>query len=310
MLDSARQLIDAYRDRIVAVAASPFAHADYALARTMDYDGDPGLFGPGSVTWRIIGDVSGFVGGIRALLVQAAHPEVVAGVSDHSSYREDPLGRLSRTSQYVTATAFGAMPEVEWAVGAVRRAHEGVSGVSHRGIRYSAAKPEHAAWVHNALIDSFLAAYVAYGRDELTTAERDAYVAEQTQVGAMLDAEPLPATARGLADWVADHPALDRSPGMVETVQFLKNPPLDPPLKAGYLALFDAAAATLPSRLAEILEVRALPGARLRGRTAVGFLRWAMGSSPTWKLALIRSGAPIPDGLFRQRLPIGAREPV
>ena len=39
------------------------------------------------------------------------HPEVVAGVADHSRYREDPLGRLSRTSAYVTAASFGAMPE-------------------------------------------------------------------------------------------------------------------------------------------------------------------------------------------------------
>ena len=72
--------------------------------------GDPGLFGPDSVTWRVIGDVATFIGGIRALLVQAAHQEVAAGVADHSRYQDDPLGRLSRTSAYVTATAFGAMP--------------------------------------------------------------------------------------------------------------------------------------------------------------------------------------------------------
>ena len=80
-----------------------------------------------------MGDVSGFVGGIRALLIQAAHPEVVAGVADHSRYREDPLGRLSRTSDYVTATSYGAMPEVEQAVRIVRAAHRRVIGVSHRG---------------------------------------------------------------------------------------------------------------------------------------------------------------------------------
>ncbi|NIR38145.1 MAG: hypothetical protein GWN79_13930 [Actinobacteria bacterium] len=33
------------------------------------------------------------------------------------------------------------------------------------------------------------------------------------------------------------------------------------------------------------------------------FLRWSLGSSPTWNLALVRVGAPIPDGLFHQPLP-------
>ncbi|NIR38143.1 MAG: DUF2236 domain-containing protein, partial [Actinobacteria bacterium] len=67
-----------------------FKHAEYPLAESLSYPGDPGLFGPDSVSWRVIGDVAAFLGGIRALLVQAAHPEVVAGVSDHSRYQEDP----------------------------------------------------------------------------------------------------------------------------------------------------------------------------------------------------------------------------
>lgn len=66
--------------------------------------GDAGLLGPNSVSWRVIGDAAAFVGGIRALLVQTAHPEVVAGVEQHSRYRDDPLGRLNRTSVYVTET--------------------------------------------------------------------------------------------------------------------------------------------------------------------------------------------------------------
>jgi len=303
MLASAKKLVDSYRDRIVSAATSPFSHADFALQNTMRYPDDPGMFGPDSVTWRVVGDAAAFVGGIRALLVQAAHPEVVAGVSEHSSYREDPLGRLSRTSQYVTATSYGAMPEVEWSVAIVRRAHERVSGTSHRGIRYSAGKPDHAAWVHNALTDSFLAAYRTYGRGPLTDDQADRYVAEQTKVGAMLDASPLPDTAAGLASWVTDHPDLGWSPGMEETVSFLKNPPLSPAVRAGYWGLFEAAVATLPPSLSDLLGVTSLPGAEVRGRQLVRFLRWALGSSPSWNLALHRVGAPIPPGLFRQRLP-------
>ncbi|SVC59772.1 uncharacterized protein METZ01_LOCUS312626, partial [marine metagenome] len=86
-------------------------------------------------------DPAAFVGGIRALLVQAAHPEVAAGVGDHSVYREDPLGRLSRTAAYVSATTYGSLPEVDRALTVVRNAHRPVSGTSHRGTAYDAGDP-------------------------------------------------------------------------------------------------------------------------------------------------------------------------
>jgi hypothetical protein len=114
------------RDRAAAGTASLFSHGAHPLARTLDYSGDPGLFGPGSMTWPVAGDTAVFVGGIRALLVQAAHPEVAAGVAQHSRYREDPLGRLTRTAAYVTATSFGAMPEVSRAAAIVRGRHRPV----------------------------------------------------------------------------------------------------------------------------------------------------------------------------------------
>ena len=135
-----------WRQRVTGAAVGLFSHAPDPLASTFDHPGDPGLFGPGSMTWRVMCDCSTFVGGVRALLVQAAHPEVAAGVSDHSSYRSDPLGRLSRTAAYVTATAYGSLPEVDDAIAIVRRLHGPVSGTSHRGLAYSAAKPEMAAW--------------------------------------------------------------------------------------------------------------------------------------------------------------------
>ena len=178
-----------------ASATSPFGHAPYPLARTLEYQGDPGLLGPGSVSWTVIGDVAAFVGGIRGLLIQAAHPEVVAGVGDHSRYREDPLGRLSRTSSYVTATTYGAMPEVEQAVAQVSRIHRIVSGVSSRGIPYDAGDAGFSAWVHNALTDSFLTAHLVYGGIELSSDDADRFVIEQQAVGALLGSDPMPGSA-------------------------------------------------------------------------------------------------------------------
>lgn len=192
--------IERMRASAASATAGLFAHDAYPLARSLDYPGDPGLFGPDSPTWVISGDVATFVGGIRALLIQAAHPEVVAGVADHSVYEVDPLGRLSRTSSYVTATAFGAMPEVEQSIARVRSAHLPVRGTSHRGQRYSASGAPFAAWVHNVLTDSFLVTNQHYGRTVLERPSADAYVSEQARLGAMLHARDLPETAAGLAD--------------------------------------------------------------------------------------------------------------
>ncbi|BDZ49915.1 hypothetical protein GCM10025867_21560 [Frondihabitans sucicola] len=51
---------------------------------------DPGFFGPGSAVWAVHGGMSTIPAGVRALLVQALHPGALAGVHDHSRYREDP----------------------------------------------------------------------------------------------------------------------------------------------------------------------------------------------------------------------------
>ncbi len=289
------------RRRVISSATSPFGHAEYPLANSLDHRGDPGLFGPGAVSWRVLGDVSAFIGGIRALFVQAAHPEVVAGVADHSFYRQDPLGRLSRTSAYVTATTYGAMPEVSHAVATVRRAHLRVRGTSHRGIDYTADDPGFSAWVHNALTDSFLVAYQTFGPDSLTPAEADRFVREQAAIGRLLDADPLPLSAEELTAWVTEHPQLGESPGMRETVDFVVAPPLEGVgLRSGYRIMQAAAVASLPERLCGVLGVAPKLGAVPAGRALIASLRWALGASPSWELALIRSGGAVPPGIFRQ----------
>jgi uncharacterized protein (DUF2236 family) len=256
------------------------------------------------MTWPVAGDAAVFVGGIRALLVQAAHPEVAAGVAQHSRYRQDPLGRLTRTAAYVTATSFGAMPEVGRAVAIARSRHRPVAGHSDRGLPYDASDPALSAWVHNTLTDSFLTAYRVYGARPCSLADADRYVREQTRVGELLGAEPLPDTAAALSAWVASHPRLGPSPASAQAITFLRHPPLPPAIRAAYHVLLRAAVATLPSRIREIICLPSRPGDLTVGQTAVTALRWALGSSPDWQLALARTGStPPPQARFRRPLP-------
>lgn len=301
-------MIGAVRDKIVGSTTSLFSHGPKALEHTLQYMGDPGFLGPDSVSWRVIGDAAAFVGGIRALLIQTAHPEVAAGVEQHSRYRDDPLGRLNRTSVYVTETTYGAIPEVEAAVLAVRTAHQPVRGRSERDKPYSAGNPQMAAWVHNVLTDSFLVAFQTFGPQTLTSEEADRFVEEQTRIGALLDASPLPSSAEELSLWVSEHPELASSTAQRNAVEFLRHPPLPLTVQLGYRPLFHAAVATLPLSIRGFIGLAPTPVSAHIGRAAVNGLRWALGSSPSWHLALVRAGAAVPSGIFRQPLPAGVTE--
>ncbi|HEY5891399.1 MAG TPA: oxygenase MpaB family protein, partial [Acidimicrobiia bacterium] len=219
------------------------------------------------------------------------------------------LGRLSRTSAYVTATTYGALPEVDAAVDIVKRIHKRVNGVSERGVRYDASDPAFSAWVHNALTDSFLVANQIYGAAPLSPGDADTFVREQRKVGALLYADPMPETAADLHIWVAEHPAVAASQAMRDAVAFINDPPLSRGIAMSYKVLRNAAVATIPVRIRHILGLTAPQGSRASAKAAVAGLRWAMGFSPTWKVALIRTGSVVPEGLFRQPIPIALPVP-
>src|ERR1700750_3083646 len=80
--------------------------ASYA-ASVPEHPADDGYFGPRSVTWRLSTDLSGPIGGLRSLMVQALHPLAMAGVDQHSDWRSDPVGRLAAPSAYEGTGPFG-----------------------------------------------------------------------------------------------------------------------------------------------------------------------------------------------------------
>ncbi len=238
------------------------------ITRTL---GDDGLFGPQSVVWRVHGDVSVFVGAIRALLIQALHPEVVAGVVEHSGFRDDALHRLQNTSRWVTRVIFASTPDAHRAIDGLAALHERVVGVSHRGRPYRASEPALLAWVHNAFVDSFLAAYRRFGPG-LTNQEADRYVLEMTRLGRLLGCDELPASAPALRAWLCEHPDVADSPGLRESIEFLGHPPLSTSYRIPYFALHQGALAIVPEPLAPLIG-RPLPAADVVAETVLVVLR-------------------------------------
>ncbi|MBA2920215.1 DUF2236 domain-containing protein [Sphingomonas sp. MAH-20] len=157
-----------------------------------------GLFGPRSVVWRVHGDVTAMmVGGVSGLLLQMLHPAVLAGVWDHSRFREDLLGRLRRTARFIALTSYGGREEAEAAIARVRAIHARVSGTLPDGTRYRADDPRLLAWVHVTETVSALAGWIRYAEPRMNAADRDRYVAEMARIGEALGADPVP---RSLAE--------------------------------------------------------------------------------------------------------------
>lgn len=157
--------------------------------------GDRGLFGPSSVTWRIHGDFTTMmIGGLSALLLQMLHPLVLAGVWDHSNFREDALGRLRRTAQFISGTTYGSTHQALLLIDRINEIHRNIQGRLPDGTTYSAQDPALLTWVHVTSVSSFLRAYVRYRNPVLSYADQDRYLAEMSEIAHRLGAASVPVT--------------------------------------------------------------------------------------------------------------------
>jgi len=238
----------------------------------MSSDRDRGILGPDAVAWTVVGHPGALIGGLRALVIQSLHPLAMAGVAQHSDYRNRALERLRRTAAYVAAGVFGDRATAEEAGARVRRMHSRVRGIDPvTGRAYSADDPQTQVWVHAVEWHSFLAAHRAFGR-ALSAEEEDRYVAEGVRIAALVGtpAELVPDSVEAMRGYFASvRPQLCVSAPAREAIDFVLRPPLTRELLAvqAPLRVFaNAAVALVPSdlrRLAGIDRPRALDAAAL-----------------------------------------------
>jgi uncharacterized protein (DUF2236 family) len=161
----------------------------------IDYDapaGDAGLFGPDSITWRIHADFPGMLsGGLCALMLQTLHPRALAGVWDHSNFREDLVGRLRRTTDFVAGTTYAGRDEATRLIARVRTIHARVQGTTADGTPYRADDPALLTWVHVTESYGFLQGYRRYCR-AVPAVLADAYYAEVAYIAVALGAADVP----------------------------------------------------------------------------------------------------------------------
>ncbi len=240
---------------------------------------DLGLFGPDSVTWRLHADPSMLIGGIRALLVQALHPLAMAGVVDHSDFRNDPQGRLQRTTDYIMETTFGDTESAKAAAAHVRAIHRRVRGVDRvTGKPYRADDPELLLWVHAAEVHSFLTAYRSYG-GRLSDEDADAYVAEMVRAAELigLHAEDVPDSLGALREYLRGmNDELMPTAAAIEGMKFILNPPMPLVAKPLWATIAAATIAILPRHIRSMYGLPWIPAVNPAIRLYVFSLARAM----------------------------------
>jgi uncharacterized protein (DUF2236 family) len=215
-----------------------------------------GYFGPRSVAWRLTGDLTAPIAGVRSLVVQALHPLAMAGVDQHSDWRSDPVARFASTSAYVLTTTYGDRAAADRAAAVVRRIHTHVNGIDTiTGLPYAADDPDLLLWVHAIQVDSVLAAARDLGT-AVPDADADRYVAEMTAAARLIGMPDglAPASAAALAEYLTRiQPSLRLTPAAAEAARFLLDPPgMDEEIGGMWSELRDGVLGTLPPWTSEL----------------------------------------------------------
>jgi len=168
---------------------------------------DDGLYGPDSVTWKVMAAPAVGLAAGAAAMVQMLLPPVMYVVDQASTVRLKPEERAKLTGDYTVTITYGDVASAERAGEQLRRLHATRKAVDpNNGAAYQADDPDSLVWVHQALTWMILRALRTYG-PSLTPAEEDQFVKEQREVAARLvgcDLEKVSANVTDLDAYMDD----------------------------------------------------------------------------------------------------------
>ncbi|SDW44836.1 Uncharacterized conserved protein, DUF2236 family [Amycolatopsis xylanica] len=127
----------------------------------------PEPLGPDSLTWKYFGDWRGLLIGLWAGSMQNMHPELGAGVEEHSRFFEERWQRLFRSLYPIGGVVYDG-PRAHATALAVRGYHDMIKGVDKHGRRYHALNPDTFYWAHSTFFMSvvLMADHFMGGLDE------------------------------------------------------------------------------------------------------------------------------------------------
>ena len=243
--------------------------------------GDNGYFGPGSVTWKVHGDPSLFIGGFAALIFQTLHPLAMAGVAEHSDFKIRPLVRLSRTGSFLASTTYGATTVADKSIKIVTQMHKKVTGITSDGRPYSAIDPDLLTWVHACEVYCFVKANRRYSLNRISKDEIDNYLNEYSIIPKKLGAKWVPTNYLDLKKYFDDiKPELKATDEALDTIDFLFNPDSQKPAKnsalitLGYKTLLMGSIRIIPNWATQMLNISKPPE----------FFGLGLETGPVWSL--------------------------
>lgn len=244
---------------------------------------DDGLFGPDSVTWRAMAHPATAIGATAAAMIQMLYPPVMYVVDQTSSFQTRPDLRAQRTADYATTITFGDVEAAEAAGASLRKIHARcVATHPDTGERLVADDPASLVWVHDTLTWALLRAWSLYG-PELTPAERDRFVEEQT-ISARLVGCDVGAVASSVADLEAAMTAMEPKLARTTPCNWFRDVMIAPPDEGGPLAKLGKGLMTQAAVAVMSEQHRALwgfPWGPRRERLVVGASRAVLGSIAT-----------------------------
>lgn len=277
---------DTWRSRLLTTLSGNNEGRPHWVGKIEEGD-DAGFFGPGSAAWAVHGGMATMVAGIRALLMQTLHPGAMAGVHDWSRYREDPLGRLSGTIQWLVTVTFADTTLAETESSRVGRFHDRVTGTyldaNGEERPYAAGDPELLSWVHVVFTDAFLSCHKIW--DGEIPGGPDGYVSEWAKAGELVGVANPPrseAQLRAQFDAFRDAGVYKNDERVAEAVRFIRNPPLRRSMMPAYRIMFAGAVASIPPDYRALLGLKRSPLPVIWGtRMVLGGVRLLLGASST-----------------------------
>jgi uncharacterized protein (DUF2236 family) len=151
-----------------------------------------GFFSPQTPFWSVNRELLLGLAGMRALLMEIAHPLIASGVANHSQFQRHPFRRLYRTMQMMTWLTFASRPTAIRALRHIHHCHRPVqgnlkqtAGCHPSGTIYRGNDPQLKLWVMATLVDSSLCLYDFFVRP-LSSTEKQAYYRDSRRLGRLL----------------------------------------------------------------------------------------------------------------------------
>jgi uncharacterized protein (DUF2236 family) len=138
---------------------------------------DEGLFGPGSVAWKVwTFPASALQGFARAVTIEHLDPDLTAAVDETGQVIQRTPLRYDRTMEYFSAVMFADTPTVIKMSDILMKVHSRAYGVNKvTGNEYDSNNPDSQLWIHMTAWHSILYVYEVFGPGRLSRDEENEY---------------------------------------------------------------------------------------------------------------------------------------